>query len=911
MDPLVWTRQKALSEELRAIRGQEFSTGSEDDLLQHAQKQDLSALCLSGGGIRSAAFCLGVLQALACTKLLASFDYCSTVSGGGYIGSWLQRMIAKLGSPKKAEEALGCTSTTSPELADLRNYTSYLAPRGGLFSTDTWADAVLYGRNVLLNLVVYLPLLALAVLVAIFYRTTIWTVADDRLAQLSFLALGAVCVAVQTLYAARNLPDHRPVEGASRNYATSKEVSRQVVWPSFAWSVLAALSQGVSAEGSANPPIILLMIGYFAAQTVGYVGAWFLPGQQLTAAVLFRRNGLAFGTATVVSTLFLGGGAWLAATFVPPLERAQVLAVAGPLWGMMAFGIHSVVFVGLRRDSALFDLDREWLARVSALKLRLGVSWLAFAFPALSLSWLLHANEGVGSLRASVAAVATLATGSAGAWIGKQAGSKVGVVAQAIGISQRWRTATLVLLCVIFIFGVIAFLGLAADVVLGQIQSALNSYLSHDGDVPHWLLFAVQAVVIAGVLWMLHRLNRRINANRYSMHAVYRNRLTRAFLGAARGSVRHADPFTGFDPDDNLSLTALAKANEPRKLFPVINMTLNLTTGGAAAWSERKAMAFTATPSACGAPLLCNPNDKARGQAEPAGAYVATGAYGGQENPDSHSEESAGLTLASAMTISGAAVSPNWGYHSSPLVAFVMTLFNVRLGAWLPNPAFPQTAMDLSLAYPRRSLAALLGELLGMAGNKSQAIYLSDGGHFENLGLYEMLRRRCSLILVVDAGQDPNCGFEDLGNALRKSAIDMQIEVKFEKAPRIAPRHDEKGIQGAFGFGIATIFYAKDCEGKLLYLKPSLLSSVPVDVRAYANLHDDFPHESTVDQFFTESQFESYRALGHFQMQQVIGALPAATLHELFDRAGHAYGQASTDQTSRHPCLVDEQPMLT
>jgi len=182
-----------------------------------------------------------------------------------------------------------------------------------------------------------------------------------------------------------------------------------------------------------------------------------------------------------------------------------------------------------------------------------------------------------------------------------------------------------------------------------------------------------------------------------------------------------------------------------------------------------------------------------------------------------------------------------------------------------------------------------LGELLGMTGDKSQAIYLSDGGHFENLGLYEMLRRRCRLILVIDAGQDPRCGFEDLGNALRKAAIDMQVDVKFGNTPRIAPRNDEKGIEKALGFAVATIRYAEKCDGTLLYLKPCLLSTVPLDVRAYAILHDEFPHESTADQFFTESQFESYRALGQYQMEQAMGKVPAERLCDLFEQAGKAY----------------------
>jgi hypothetical protein len=364
--------------------------------------------------------------------------------------------------------------------------------------------------------------------------------------------------------------------------------------------------------------------------------------------------------------------------------------------------------------------------------------------------------------------------------------------------------------------------------------------------------------------------------------------LTRAFLGAARPE-RKPDPFTQFDPKDNLPLASLADAVGRRRLFPVINMTLNLTAGAAAAWSERKAMAFTATPLACGAPLLHTPGWTGGVGQDPPGAYVATAAYAGQENPDATHNVGYGLTLATAMTISGATVSPNRGYHSSALTAFVMTLFNVRLGAWLPNPAVVDNPRDLALAFPRRSLRVLLGDLLGVSGDESAAIYLSDGGHFENLGLYEMLRRRCHRILVIDAGRDPTCSFQDLGNALRKAAIDMQITVRFDAPPRIAARSDAAGAEAALGFAVATIHYPKGPEGKLVYLKPSWLADIPNDARAYGNLYQDFPHESTLDQFFTESQFESYRALGQFQTEKLIADTPEADLETLFNRAAEAY----------------------
>ncbi|MGH7210994.1 MAG: hypothetical protein ACREF1_05980, partial [Acetobacteraceae bacterium] len=176
--------------------------------------------------------------------------------------------------------------------------------------------------------------------------------------------------------------------------------------------------------------------------------------------------------------------------------------------------------------------------------------------------------------------------------------------------------------------------------------------------------------------------------------------------------------------------------------------------------------------------------------------------------------------------------------------------------------------------------------------DQSRAIYLSDGGHFDNLGLYEMVRRRCRMILVVDASEDATCGFESLGDVLRKAAIDMQVRIEFDSAPRIVARGDTAGLKGALGFAIATVRYPEcpeESTNKLVYLKPCLLADVPTDVRAYANLHGLFPHESTLEQSFTESQFESYRALGEYQAGQLIGDSAPADLGELFSRAIEAY----------------------
>jgi hypothetical protein len=215
------------------------------------------------------------------------------------------------------------------------------------------------------------------------------------------------------------------------------------------------------------------------------------------------------------------------------------------------------------------------------------------------------------------------------------------------------------------------------------------------------------------------------------------------------------------------------------------------------------------------------------------------------------------------MTISGAAISPERGYHSSPATAFLMTLFNVRLGAWLPNPGFGRS---WSASKPSNALWPLFNEMFGRATDQKANVYLSDGGHFDNLGLYEMLRRRCNLIVVIDACADPEYDYDDLGRAVRLASIDLALTIDFVR-PVVKGKHD-LDASGA----IADITYQNDEKGVLLYLKPWLPENLPADVLAYWAAHDDFPHQSTVDQFFQESQFESYRGLGEKIVLQAFAA---------------------------------------
>ena len=228
------------------------------------------------------------------------------------------------------------------------------------------------------------------------------------------------------------------------------------------------------------------------------------------------------------------------------------------------------------------------------------------------------------------------------------------------------------------------------------------------------------------------------------------------------------------------------------------------------------------------------------------------------------------------MGISGAAASPNMGSYSSAPVAFLMTLFDVRLGQWLGNPRNPKTWQR---ATPRFGLTYLLNELFAGTDDEAAYVYLSDGGHFENMGLYELVKRRCGLIIVCDAEADDCYGFTGLGNAIRKCRIDLGIDIELNVSDIVPP---ELGKPSKKHCAIGTIHYeAVDKSaptGTIIYFKASLTGDESTDIKNYHTMHPQFPHETTVDQWFTESQFESYRELGYHEVMTSMLGEAATTL---------------------------------
>lgn len=395
------------------------------------------------------------------------------------------------------------------------------------------------------------------------------------------------------------------------------------------------------------------------------------------------------------------------------------------------------------------------------------------------------------------------------------------------------------------------------SLALGSVSAAatnLGARVAHAGEPAPTLVYAAELTRAGWRAWALFVVlvilgwgsSRFVGVNTFSIHSMYGNRLVRAYFGAARaGEVRKPHWFTGFDNNDNISMSQLRTAKDaggtPR-LFHVVNLALNLVapSSGRLEWQQRKAASFSVTSLHTGSTAV---------------GYVPSRDYAGPEGQ--------GISLARAMTISGAAASSNMGYHSSTPVAFVMTLFNIRLGWWLPNPA-PVGEKTWRRSDPAiSSLRLLLAEALGLTTADKPYVYLSDGGHFENLALYEMVRRRCRNILVVDASADPGLGYGDLQDAIRKIRIDLGISIEF----------DEGNFESQHRYRVGTIRY-RDADpggkdGVLCYLKPMVFGDEPLDVLCYAALSREndgteaFPHQTTADQFFDEAQFESYRMLGY------------------------------------------------
>lgn len=855
-----------LADEFRALRPDaepEF-TGSGPFASAHSDADGLSALCISGGGIRSATFALGAIQGLAEHGLLDKFDYLSTVSGGGYIGSWLTAWKHRIGGiarviPHLRRDAPPPGPGEPNPIQHLRAYNSYLSPSRGAFSTDLWTMIATVLRNILLNWMVLIPAMAFALVLPrlylsslsfpeIFYGDVIFATDPpdyaapvlDRIGE-SFVVDKVLPYLSIVLFAMALFNTLRYLPGVGRREHSVFDYSVWVLAPLVA-AVLTFLEVdslyylGVDYVDHTNLLTVVIWVA------VPCVAAW-LSFLATDRAPVADRLKLLFGPlslAIVAMALGTGSATWLATNYLlwDPNPEAVIswagYVTLGPPIILLGYCIGTVLFVGLS-SGFLKDEDREWMSRSVAGVLLFCFAWtvlcaVVLVLPELAFGWRRWAQGALGvvtaaagwfsSMRSSAvananpAATSAPAEGGLKAWAAKLAPPVfIALLASAISVGTN-----MLLVLAHHVTGM----------TLASPFGAAVSWQHHYQMLTRSQPILVAAVALAFVLvsWVM---SRYININTFSLHGMYRDRLIRAYLGASNAD-RHASRFTGFARGDDMPMAELDPGQRP---LHVINLTLNLVSGKRLAWQERKAASFTVSPQYTGSADL---------------AYRPSARYAG------------GISLGTAVALSGAAASPNMGSFSSPMVGFIMTLFNARLGSWLGNPG-ATGKRAWTRPGPRSAVVSLIREALGQTSDESQYVYLSDGGHFENLALYEMVRRRCRTIIVLDGGADPECTFDSLGNALRKIRIDFGIAIEF------ADGHLQRMRERKGRCGVATIRYreadgegAKD--GRLIYVRPVVLGNEPADVLSYAAAHKEFPHQSTADQWFDESQTESYRMLG-------------------------------------------------
>lgn len=831
----------------------------------HAEQPERSALCLSGGGIRSAIFGLGILQGLARKNLLGQFDFLSTVSGGGYVGGWLTAWIKNhpqgmSGVMEDLRRPPDLTLNPEPQpIRHLRAFSNYLTPKTGFTSVDSWTLIATYIRNVFLNWLVLISWLAAAMTVPRFYLGAIllppsgWESSSNYVSIVQhydivltvLLAVSFVLVAVAMAYAIIDVPATGNAGFPQSRFLKVRQIPLLIAALAMAewWALFCNIhsSEPFNSSSGLFKFVAFAVATYLAGGLLGTVFLW-VRRQAVTA-----RNPVASSLRliTILFTTAFGGFCfWVAATrvFSNPAKNALNYVCFAPALVLAVLLLVNFLFTGLASWVSK-DQDREWWARSAGWILITISAWIAINVIVL---W-------------GAQALTTQTDNDLAVFLGQVGlnplvktllgalGGVTGIIAALLAFRRKFsktlgseRNSQGILVLAAILFFVLLSLVISWILLFLGSQPWANKvgrWLLGQGESYQTQLFVVFFLTAASLLFGIV-MGCFINVNKFSLHATYRMRLIRAFLAASRKSEdRQPHLFTGFDPNDNIKLRDLRQG----KPFHVINAALNLVKGEQLAWQERRAESFTMSRLHCGSWHV---------------GYRPSSEYGD------------GVSLGTALTISGAAANPSMGYHSSPVVGFLMTLFNVRLGCWLGNPG-PHGDRTWRRGGPRYSVGPLFFEALGNTTDYYKYVNLSDGGHFENLGLYEMVLRRCKLIVVVDSGQDLNYVFEDLGNAIRKIRIDLGISIDIKV---VSPKKTDGTMpRCAFGrINYSTVDESAN-DGYLIYIKPTIFGDEPPDVSNYAAAHPEFPHEPTTDQWFSESQLESYRLLGLHTLESICG----------------------------------------
>ena len=720
-------------------------------------EEDKLGICCSGGGIRSAAFSLGALQALQQRKKLEEAAYLAAVSGGSYIAAALS-MVANTGPGGSNPDLLrdqAPFAPNSPEEQYLRNRSSYMAP--------TLADKVYLGWRVLLGLLFNLAFIALPL-------------------------LGAALILTGLLYA-QVFPD------LGGQCTTSTCAANPPIWTWAAPLALLALS---AASGLAT-----------------LLARWSDPRQRFF---------------TLWSVRLLAGAAVLA---------------------LLLIGLPSLV---------------DWLDHLGAggnsVKPSLldSLSSIGASFAAL--------------LAGVIAQVAHLLKSKEAAENLNKAQKVAGKLGSGVRLTLAYAAGAL--------FGPLVLLLLVAIVIAVGMSQA-----GSDGGI-EWGVVAVGAVTLAafGVLYRLADLAT------WSLHPFYKRRLSSAFAlkrvkeedltaeerervealadpgGDGDGESRYEGLAIERDFGELVSLSETALDEDKNRRWPTLLVcaAANVSDPGATP-PGRQVTSFTFSAHAVGGPLV-----------GAVGTKTMEGAFDDRRRKRD-------LTLPAAVAMSGAAVSPSMGKMTKRPLTFLMALANLRLGVWVPNPRWIAAGLDdhglERHRYGRPRPWYLLCELLGRNRIDARYLYVTDGGHYENLGLVELLRRGCTKIYCLDAsgvGQG-RAEFDALGDAIALARSELGVEIDFKRDDPGDLEPDPETHLAKKDVVTGTIRYTHGSEvvkGTLIYVRNAMTDRATWDARAHQREDPRFPHNSTVDQLYTDKKFESYRVLGARAAGRAMKAMKAA-----------------------------------
>ncbi|MDR6874965.1 hypothetical protein J2Y55_006005 [Bosea sp. BE125] len=782
--------------------------------------RDCSGLAISGGGIRSAAFSLGALQALHQDGALAEIDYLSTVSGGGYIGTSLT-----LGLDTGAGEFPFTTDdgdkSDNLAVAHLRNYSNYLIPGG-------WRDILASCSVILRGLGANLAIVAGVLLVCAGFTLAL-NPNQDALTRPDFLGWErfpghpVALTEPEKASLARNGQEIAalksqlaPFEELDPKNATLTELERKAELQ----TQLQSKTKDFANLRKKAEPADFFFTKWFLLLAVCFHVGWAL-----------LRSGHGDSAPEFVGAAARISQALMALTALAALFELQPFALRGLFLLYVQEGPDS----WLGRISQIVAIVTPYLAPVAAVS----------AFASNVFGSILKTKEGEGGLRPLLSRLM----------------SKIILFLIALALPMTLWVAYLYTT----IAGDIGFSYRPAWMqwLVGELCGKPDVGSLSGGDTRDacaatyffpWFYTATGLILTAGT-WLF------LTPNGNSLHRLYRDRLSKAFLFDPR-KIRKLKSGRSVSTDppwlDNAGFTGLHPAYGPLHL---VNAALNIQSSKYVNQRGRNADFFQFSPVYCGSAST---------------GYIRT---------DKLVDHCAGIDLATAMAISGAAASSNMGANTMRGFSPTLALLNIRLGYWMTNPAFVlqagagSDANDWFKPY-------LLQEMLSLLSEKSSQVYLTDGGHIENLGLYELLRRRCARIIVLDAEADPQFSFRSLVEAERYARIDLGIRITLPwrdiQASSLAVNAEYAKGQGPDPAKIGqrthvargTIEYGPDDHGEIIYIKSSLTGDENDYILDYKSRYPDFPHETTGDQMFSEEQFECYRALGFHAAHGALVAQP-------------------------------------